>query len=48
VLAAHETPGPNAGSPIPRWCGLPTPLGDHEPARGRGGIPAAKQGSVPV
>ena len=40
VLAAHETPGPNAGSPMPPW--------GREPARGRGGIPAAKQASVPA
>ena len=39
VVSAHETPGPNAGSPMPRW--------GHEPARGRGGIPAAKHASVP-
>jgi hypothetical protein len=40
VLTAHETPGPNAGSPMPRW--------GCEPARGRGAIPAAKQASVPA
>ena len=40
VVSAHETPGPNAGSPMPRW--------GREPARGRGGIPAAKHASVPA
>ncbi len=37
VVAAHETPGPNAGSPRPRWpqASLMPQLG-HEPASGRG------------